>query len=212
MSIKYQLVLIYFILFSIYFIDIRNTPKCYEKRAFYKIEFEKLAKIEEQKSQETDYKVKFYLKKDVIIDPITQLKWDTSGNYPKLNYDEAQKYCSSLTLNNTNTWRIPTYKELENLSSEGHFNIYKEYREGKKMKFIINKYEQSFIKKSIDKKIEKNIDDKDVFFWSSSHGEDFMKIKPDPNWYWGVNFTKQYGDYFFESEKNYAICVSNGKK
>jgi hypothetical protein len=212
MSIERQLFLMFFILFSIYFIDMCNSPRCYEKRSFYKIEFQKLAEIEEQKSQETEYKVNFYLEKNVIIDPITQLKWDTSGDYPKLNYDEAQKYCSNLKLDNTSTWRIPTYNELENLSSEGHFNIYKEYREGKKMKFIINKYEQSFIKKSIDKKIEKNVGDKDVFFWSSSNGEDFMRIKPDYNSYWGVNFTKQYGDYFFDSEKNYVICVSDGKK
>ena len=59
--------------------------------------------------------VREYIKnKDVVDDTITGITWEESNHSGEivLTLREASKYCSDLSLNNSNNWQLPTAKEL----------------------------------------------------------------------------------------------------
>jgi formylglycine-generating enzyme required for sulfatase activity len=51
---------------------------------------------------------------DIVEDTVTHLIWQDNKSVTevKKNWEEAQKYCDTLSLGDNDTWRLPTYDEL----------------------------------------------------------------------------------------------------
>jgi hypothetical protein len=64
-----------------------------------------------------------------FIDPQTNLMWTTKDNGRPIDWNGAESYCKSLTLNEYQDWRLPTIEELKKLydpKGGGQYNIRRE--------------------------------------------------------------------------------------
>jgi hypothetical protein len=62
--------------------------------------------------------------KEIVFDNDTKLTWqDTIDNKQlRLTWDEANKYCTDLVLNDNDTWRLPSHQELLTIVEDKKYN------------------------------------------------------------------------------------------
>jgi len=60
--------------------------------------------------------------KDIVLDKDTGLIWQYNSDIKELNYNEAIKYCSNLTLGGYNDWRLPNIDELYSITDDTRYN------------------------------------------------------------------------------------------
>jgi len=62
--------------------------------------------------------------KEIVFDNDTKLTWqDTIDNKQlRLTWDEANKYCTDLVLNDKDTWRLPSHQELLSIVEDKKYN------------------------------------------------------------------------------------------
>ncbi len=124
-------------------------------------------------------------------------------NYPfnrKFTWEEAKNYCRNLELLNSGDWRLPTRKELNNMSNiymYGEFNNgWKSWFSKNKSKALINSKGYSFfIKQDFLENMPKH-----SYFWSSESHDNANA--------WLINFL--YGGEGLKDKMNtnYALCVN----
>ena len=73
-------------------------------------------KIRKVKDQEGDVLI-VDIDKGIITDTSTQLMWMKCPEYYRYSYHEAVKYARNCKLAGYNDWRLPTYKELKDISN-----------------------------------------------------------------------------------------------
>ncbi|WP_027185426.1 DUF1566 domain-containing protein [Desulfovibrio inopinatus] len=56
---------------------------------------------------------------DIVRDPVTGLSWQRSPDLARRSFDDARSYCSGLTLEGENGWRVPSLHELFTLIDYG---------------------------------------------------------------------------------------------
>ena len=59
---------------------------------------------------------------NTVKDNLTSLIWQKSGSSSKYSWNEAKNYCSNLSLDGYNNWRLPTYNELYYLADRTKCN------------------------------------------------------------------------------------------
>lgn len=62
-----------------------------------------------------------------VVDTNEHLEWQDNVEHPQLKWKLARGYCSQMRLNNFNDWRLPTKKELVDLSKETKYKKRFEY-------------------------------------------------------------------------------------
>lgn len=77
---------------------------------------------------------KFVSGNDIVIDANRKLVWqDTlSTSFIKASYDDANKYCNTLKLDNSKKWRLPTRSELKTIYSKTSSNLHLVFNNGVK--------------------------------------------------------------------------------
>jgi len=60
--------------------------------------------------------------KNTVKDNLTGLIWQKSDDGQKRDYDSAKQYCSNLSIDGINNWRVPTYNELYYLADRSKYN------------------------------------------------------------------------------------------